>query len=196
MAPPTVKTTRESPPVEATRIKPKERALVVIDMVPALVYEGGPRAVPGAAELIRYIQGELRYFRERDRCVVFAVRRPAEGEEPASVIADLTPRSRELILSTSAPSAFFGTPLEEHLRARGAGRVTLVGVGTATSVLLTAADAYARGFGVSVPDPCVVDPNPEDHRFALHLIRDVWAPKSPGEAQEVTSPAAVLEPLP
>ena len=39
-----------------------------------------------------------------------------------------------------------------------------------------AADAYARGYEVVVPDPCVADRSSDDQRFALHLIREVWRP--------------------
>src|SRR5690606_5984356 len=46
-----------------------DRALIIIDMTPDKVSE-----VPGARDLIRYIRGELRYFRERGRPVIFACR--------------------------------------------------------------------------------------------------------------------------
>jgi nicotinamidase-related amidase len=164
--------------------KKRERALVVIDMTPRLVYgEGGP-AVAGAKDLIRFIQGELRYFRERDRAVVFVLSQDA-GD---SIIPELTPRAGEPILHKPSHSCFFGTSLEDDLRARGAGRVTLVGVGTADNVLISAADAHARGFGVSVPDPCVCDIDDDAHAMALKLIRDRIAPVPGGEDE--TSPSA------
>ena len=165
--------------------KKRERALVVIDMTPRLVYgEGGP-PVPGAKELIRFIQGELRYFRERDRAVVFVTSRRTAGK---GIVAELTPRAGELTLEKTSHSCFYDTPLEQHLRDRGAGRVTLVGIGTADNILISAADADARGFGVSVPDPCVVDVDDEAHAFAMKLIRDRIAPAPGGD--DTTSPSA------
>jgi nicotinamidase-related amidase len=165
--------------------KKRERALVVIDMTTRLVYgEGGP-AVAGARDLIRFIQGELRYFRERDRAVVFVLSR---GRAGSTIIPELTPRAGELIVDKPSHSCFFGTRLEEYLRERGAGRVTFVGIGTADNILISAADADARGFGVSVPDPCVIDIDDDAHAFALKLIRDRIAPIPGGE--DVTSPSA------
>ena len=166
-------------------IKKRERALVVIDMTSRLVYGEGGRPVAGAKDLIRFIQGELRYFRERDRAVVFVLSR---GRAGTTIIPELTPRAGELIIDKPSHSCFFGTQLQSYLEERGAGRVTLVGVGTADNVLITAADADARGFGVSVPDPCVCDADPDAHAFALRLIRDRIAPIPGGE--DVTSPSA------
>lgn len=152
--------------------KRSDRALVVVDMVESLVR--GDQAVPGAAEMVRYVRGEVRYFRERGRPVLFAYTEDKHGAP--EVIQELTPRANEIVLVKRAPSAFFGTGLDELLRRAEVRRLTLVGLETATSILLTAADAYARGYEVVVPDPCVSDRNEDDHRFALHLIRDVWRP--------------------
>ena len=97
------------------------------------------------------------------------------------MIPELTPRADERVMLKHAPSAFFDTDLEATLRDLGVERLTLAGLETHTSVLLTAADAVARGFLVVVPDPCVLASNPEDHRFALRQIRRVWPawPKRP-----------------
>jgi nicotinamidase-related amidase len=148
---------------------------LILDMVAERV-----DAVPGAAGIVRYVQGELRYFRERGRPVIFACTAP-DLSEPPHVIQELTPRSDERVMWKGAPSAFFDTDLGDTLKELSVRRLTIVGLETHTSVLLTAADAVARGFQVVVPDPCVCATNSDDHRFALRQIRDVWPqwPNSP-----------------
>lgn len=155
-----------------------DRALLILDMTTEHVV--GPRAVPGAAQIVRFVQGELRYFRERGRPVVFALTAPDLAEPPA-ILTELTPRSDERVLYKAAPSAFFDTDLGAVLKAQRVRRLTLVGLETHTSVMLSAADAVARGLQVVVPEPCVCATNPEDHRFALRQIRDIWPqwPNSP-----------------
>lgn len=150
-----------------------DRALLVLDMTVDQV-----SAVPGASALLRFIRGELRYFRERGRPIYFAA--TAHGDRPAS-IPELLPRAGEKVLWKTAPSAFFRTNLDDLLP-RDVRRLTLVGLETHTSVLLTAADAYARGYEVVAPEPCVVARDPADHAFAMRLMRDVWRPSAPAGA--------------
>lgn len=147
--------------------KKSDRALLVLDM-----HESWVANIEAAVEIVPYIRGELRYFRERDRPIFFALHRAEESK----IVADLTPRDRENVMVRDAPSAFFGTLLEDALRENDVSRLTIVGLETCTSVLVTAADALARGFKVIVPDPCVAAKDPRDHRAALRLIREVWAP--------------------
>jgi nicotinamidase/pyrazinamidase len=158
-----------------------DRALLILDMVQDHV-----DAVPGAQGIVRYVQGELRYFRERGRPVIFACTAP-DLLHPPQIIQELTPRSDERIMWKSAPSAFFDTDLGDSLRDLKVRRLTLVGLETHTSVLLTAADAVARGFQVVVPDPCVCATDLEDHRFALRQIREIWPmwPNSPQPSPEL-----------
>ena len=161
--------------------KRSDRALLIVDLVEPLVR--GASAVPGALEMVRFIRGELRYFRERGRPVIFA--HSDEGERSPAIIQEVTPRAGEVVLRKRTPSAFFDTELDALLRRADVRRVTLVGLETPTSILLTAADAYARGYEVVVPDPCVLARDADDHRFALHLIRDLWRPA--GRVDDVRS---------
>lgn len=154
-----------------------DRALIVLDMSPAMLEK-----VPASRDLIRYIRGELRYFRERGRPVFFAVS-DAGGRRPA-VVPELTPRTGELVLHKPTPSAFWDTGLDARLPDT-VRRLTLVGLTTPTSVLLTAGDAFARGYQVVVPEPCAAAENPEDHEFAMRLIRDVWEPWGPDRGPEI-----------
>lgn len=151
------------------RAAESDRALVVLDMT--LDRFHGPAAVAGAAAIVRFVQGELRYFRERGRPVVFA----SGGGPQSLIIQELTPRSDEVVFKKPGPSAFYGTSLDTALQALGVRRVTLVGLETHTAVLLTAADAMARGYEVVVPDPCVCAGDPDAHAAAIALLRRHWA---------------------
>jgi nicotinamidase-related amidase len=144
-----------------------DRALVVLDMT--LDRFRGERAMAGAAAIVRYVQGELRYFRERGRPIFFA-----NDLLAAAVIQELTPRSDEPVLKKVAPSAFFRTDLEAHLARHHVRRLTVVGLETHTSVLITAADALSRGLQVVVPEPCVFASDAWSHEAALRLLRDEW----------------------
>lgn len=169
-------TTSRSPPplglggsTDSGRRVRSDRALLVVDMVqPALA---GAEALPAAASVLHYIRGELRYFRERERLILFAY---TEAAPKPALLDELMPRADELVVWKRTPSAFFGTDLDTVLRERGVRRLTLVGVETCTAVLLTAADALARGYEVVVPEPCVTARAPDDHRFALKLMKDIW----------------------
>lgn len=154
-----------------------DRALIIIDMTPDKVSE-----VPHARDLIRYIRGELRYFRERGRPVIFACGERGDGKP--GVIPELTPRTGETVVFRHTPSVFFGTKLDEILPPE-VRRLTLTGIETHTSILLSAGDAFARGFQVVVPEPCVCAKDPADHAFAMRLIRDVWRPWGPGTTPDL-----------
>lgn len=144
-----------------------DRALLVLDMT--LDRFRGERSIDGAGGIVRFVQGELRYFRERGRVVVFA-----NDDAAGAVIQELTPRSDERVLKKPAPSAFFGTDLDVQLQKQRIRRLTLVGLETHTTILLTAADALARGYEVVVPDPCVAARDVAAHEAALRLLREQW----------------------
>ncbi|MFZ9888316.1 MAG: cysteine hydrolase family protein, partial [Myxococcota bacterium] len=163
-----------------------DRALIVLDMTVEQV-----SAVPAARDLLRFIRGELRYFRERGRPIYFAASRGVDRPTP---LPELLPRAGEKMLWKPAPSAFFRTNLDELLP-RDVRRLTLVGLETHTSVLLTAADAYARGYQVVAPEPCVVARDPSDHAFAMRLLRDVWQPALRDMDNSSTAPLQGGSPL-
>ena len=166
------------------RLAESDRALLILDMLVDRIV--GPGSIPGASAIVRFVQGELRYFRERGRPIVFACTAFDLANSPA-ILQELTPRSDERVMCKSAPSAFFDTDLDATLRELQVRRLTLVGLETHTSILFTAADAVARGFQVVVPDPCVCASTIEDHRFALRQIREVWPrwPRSPQPMHDI-----------
>ncbi len=155
-----------------------KRALLIVDMTPRCVYgPGGQEVSPddGAASIIPFIQGELDYFRVDGRPVIFCV---PPGE---TVVEALHPRVGETVIEHPQANIFFGTDLEKTLRSLGVKRVTLVGTGAAQAILLSAGDALAHGFGLSVPEPCVHD-EAAAKAFALSLMFERWAAEAAAEA--------------
>jgi Isochorismatase family len=142
-----------------------DRALLVLDVT--LGRFRGPSAETFRTAL-RFIQGEVRYFRERGRMVVFA---QPHASQP---IADLTPRNDEPSVGLHRISAFADTELHTMLRQRHIARLSIVGFETHLSVLLSAADAAQRGFDVIVPEPCVAAEDHDAHRVGLDLLYRHW----------------------
>jgi nicotinamidase-related amidase len=92
------------------------------------------------------------------------------------MMSSVMPRSTEHVFAAPANGSAFAAPgLGELLTREGIRRITLVGVETHTAVLLTAADAVARGYAVVVPETCVCAGDRRSHEAALHLIRTSWS---------------------
>nr|WP_295969758.1 isochorismatase family cysteine hydrolase [uncultured Bacillus sp.] len=73
-------------------------------------------------------------------------------------------------------SAFAGTDLELKLRERGITEIHLAGVCTDICILHTAADAYNKGFSITVHQNAVASFNQTGHDWALqHFIHSLGA---------------------
>jgi nicotinamidase-related amidase len=140
-----------------------DRALLIVGMSTVAV-----DAAPPLRDAVRFIQGELRYFRERARLVLFA---QSAGD---TVVNELTPRTDEHVIDAAGPSAFFRTDIDTLLRARSIRRLTVVGVESHTAIAATVLDAKQLGYAVVVPEPCVAASDTDAHRAALHLMYAVW----------------------
>lgn len=155
-----------------------ERAIIILDMINEFAHIEGKRYEAATLDIIPYVQGELQYFRERMRPVVFCNTHAGENPSELSdasrfdreVIQALSPRTGEICLKKSRPNAFFGTELSNTLHGLKVRKLTIVGAFSHTSVLVTAAAAIDHGFSVVVPETCVCAGNVQDHAAALRLI--------------------------
>lgn len=77
------------------------------------------------------------------------------GTPGASIIPELAPRPDDPHFVKKRYSAFFGTPLDEIIRARGVDTLVLAGVNTHACVRMTAIDAYQRDLEVIIPREAV-----------------------------------------
>ena len=97
------------------------------------------------------------------------------GSAPGRALLDaISPDPREdYFVLKPMHSGFFGTALELLLRRLGARTLILTGIACDICVLMTAADAYMRGFALVVPSDCVVSERESDESRALDHMRRV-----------------------
>ena len=167
------------------------RALVIVDMLNDFLLPGAPLEVPGGRNIIPAIAREIEKARREGIPVIYLCDRHREndpefrvwpphsvkGTRGAEVAEGIEPRQGDILVDKTTYSGFYGTDLEERLEKMGIDELVLCGVAMEICVLYTAADAYMRGFHVTLPDGCTAGLTPEDHAFALKQVRDVLKPR-------------------
>ncbi len=141
------------------------RALLVIDMTHKFAHCESSFYINNATDIIPFIQGELQYFRDRMRPIIFC-----STALSGSIIRELSPRQGELCVEKKSYNAFLNTNLVNLLAKNNIQKITLVGLQLYDSILVTAASALELGFSVVVPETCVASDNELDHIAALQLI--------------------------
>jgi len=165
---------------------PRETALLVVDLINPLDFEGADalfeRALP-AARATGVLLGRARvsgvpsifvndafhsgandlkalaeYYRRRGG-------RAGELLAPLDVDSDV-----DHFVAKPHHSGFFETPLEELLRRLGAGRLVLAGIAADICVLATAFDSHMRRFELAVPRDCIAAESEDAERWALRLM--------------------------
>ena len=169
-----------------------KRALLIIDMLNDFVLPGSPLEVPQARRIIPNIKRELNNARREGIPVIYLCDRHQADDpefqvcpphavketEGAEVVSELKPQPGDYIIAKTTYSAFFETELDSLLRRLGVDELILTGVLTNICVLYTGADAYMRGYRVSVSEEQAAALDEEDHRFALRQLREVLKPKA------------------
>lgn len=149
-----------------------EQAIIVLDMINDIAHPESKNFEQATSEIIPLLQGELKYFRERMRPVIFCQTQSGKTEKSFSeqVIQPLSPRAQEISIAKKTDNAFLGTDLYEILVKLKIERLSIVGAFTHTSVIKTVGSALDLGFSVVVPETCVCAKSQQDHLAALHLI--------------------------
>ena len=93
------------------------------------------------------------------------------GSWDADVVEELEPAEGEVVLDKTRYSAFYGTDLEEQLRAQGADSLIVCGVTTNICVESTVRDAFFRDIRPIVPEDGTAAVTPELHEGALDDFR-------------------------
>ena len=93
--------------------------------------------------------------------------RGAEAHEIADL---LKPEPRDLVITKSKPSAFFGTPLASMLTYLGLDTLIVTGMVTSGCVRATVIDAFSHNYRVIVPLEAVADRSPTSHQVNLFDI--------------------------
>lgn len=165
-----------------------EAALLLIDVINDLEFEGGRQlartAVPAAAR----IAALKRRAREIGMPVIYAndnfgrwrsdfnevVNHCLRDDVLGSPLAELlAPEREDYFVLKPKHSAFYSTTLETLLEYLKVKRLVLAGFAGDACVLISAADAYMRDFEIFVPSDCTASRVPLENRRALAYMTRV-----------------------
>jgi nicotinamidase-related amidase len=99
-----------------------------------------------------------------------AIRITIRGTPGAGIIKEFAPRADELQVIKKRYSAFFGTPLDEIIRAHHADTLVLAGINTHACVRMAAIDAYQRDLAVIIPREAVGSYDAEHAAVSLRYM--------------------------
>ncbi len=158
-------------------------ALLVIDMINDFATPGGALYSDPVGAIVPAVAREIAHAKAAGDAVIFVCDAHAEDDPEFALFPPhaLPGRGREIVaaLDTAGAaavirkrrySAFFGTDLDERLRALGVARLRLVGNCTNICVFFTAADAANREYAVEVVRDAVASFDPEAHADALREL--------------------------
>lgn len=91
------------------------------------------------------------------------------------LMPEVGPVDGELVIRKAAPSAFWGTPLDGHLRYLDVDTVIVVGESTSGCVRATVVDAQSYRLNVAVVEECVFDRHQGCHAMALFDMSQKYA---------------------
>jgi nicotinamidase-related amidase len=196
-------------PASRTLAPGAKPALLVVDFVRAYLVPGSPlyagveQARAAAARLltaaraagIPVMHTNVAYEPGGADGGVFFRKLPAlasfeRGRHPelAAFAEGLEPRPGEPVFTKQYASAFFGTKLEEALRALGVDTLLVAGVSTSGCVRATAVDACQHGFVPLVVREAVGDRHPAPHEASLFDLQAKYAEVIPlAEAERYLS---------
>lgn len=163
-------------------------ALLLIDMINDLEFEGGENVAKSATAAAERIAALKQRARERGIPVIYAndnfgkwrsdfrevVKHCLEDGVRGQRLAELLQPGRDdYFVLKPKHSAFFETTLATLLEHLGARHLILTGITADICVLMTASDAYMRDYTVHVPADCVASLEDVDTRQALRYMQRV-----------------------
>jgi nicotinamidase-related amidase len=162
-------------------------ALLIIDMINDLDFEGGAALKPhaeAAAEVIArlrtaadrlgtpvvYVNDNFgQWHSERSRLVEHGAREDCPGRD---LVRRLEPRTDDYFVIKPQVSGFYATNLPVLLPKLGVTRLVLTGVAADICVLFTAADAHMRAYDLWVPADATASAELQRTTWALGVMRD------------------------
>ena len=173
-------------------------ALLLIDWINDLEFEGGERLLPQALQAAQatsalrsrakragvpviYCNDKFGNWRSDFRSLLEHLRDDAVRGRPIAEL--LAPDAEDYFVLKPKHSGFKSTTLDVLLAHLGASTLILTGIAGNFCVLFTAQDAYMRDFRLLVPSDCVASEEEADNRYALqHMAKvcKVDTGRSPG----------------
>jgi nicotinamidase-related amidase len=163
-------------------------ALVLIDVVNDLEFEGGERLLAPALPMARRLgalAGRARragvpviyvndnFGRWRSDLAALVRHCLRDGVRGGAIVRRLRPRRDDYFVLKPKHSGFFATPLDTLLTYLGVDTLLLGGLTTDRCVLFTAADAHMRDYHLHVPRDCVASIDPGDNDRALMQLERI-----------------------
>ncbi len=177
---------------------PGKTALVIIDMVNALAFEGGETmrepaeatiapiltlrdAADAAGVPVIYVNdNDGQWHSERNRLIEETL---AKGGPGRALTEALRPRESDYFIIKPQFSGFYATNLPVLLPQLGVSRLVLAGVAADICVLFTAADAHMRQYGLWVPCDAVAGNHGERTRWAIEIMRNSMKAETRGTGE-------------
>jgi nicotinamidase-related amidase len=163
-------------------------ALLLIDVINDLEWEGGEQILPQAREMAAKLAALKQRARERGIPAIYVndnfgqwqsdFRRLVEhvlqdGTRGEPVAAQLAPADDDYFVLKPLHSGFYQSALTTLLDHLETTTLIIAGIATDYCVLFTAADAYMRGFKIVVPRDCSAANQASFHERALELMERV-----------------------
>ncbi len=179
---------RTSPTLHGSAPDERAWAVLVVDMINDLAFDGGAALRPGALAaasalrpLLRACRGARvpvvycndnvgRWRSDARALVAWAGRRGSRGRD---LVAAVRPTRRDYFVIKPQHGAFYGSTLEVLLHHLGARHLIVTGVATDRCVLFSAYEAYVRGYTLHIPANCAAAEDPAEHARALAYARRV-----------------------
>jgi nicotinamidase-related amidase len=164
-------------------------ALVLVDVINDLEFEGGEQLLPHALAAATRLAGLAARARRAGVPVIYVndnfgrwrsdfrtllercLARPVRGRPLAR---RLRPRASDYVVLKTKHSAFYATTLELLLRYLETTTLILAGLTGDRCVLFTASDAFMRDFRLWVPADCVASLDPAHNRRALDEVAQLF----------------------
>lgn len=163
-------------------------ALLVIDMINDLEWEGGDALLPHAIAAARRIASLKSRARAARVPVIYAndnfgrwrsdfrevvehcLKDGVRGEPLARLLA---PEREDYFVLKPKHSAFFATTLDTLLTYLGARRLVITGVAGDACVMITVMDAFLRDYELHVPADCAASCDPQENDNVLAYMKRV-----------------------
>jgi nicotinamidase-related amidase len=161
-------------------------ALLVIDMLNDMVFEGAEQLLPAAehaASVINTLRERAReagvpvvyvndhyghWHSEKSQLIDYVTRSGAPGRD---ISRRLLPADEEYFVIKPQLSGFYASNLSVLLPKLGAKRLILTGIAADICVLFTAADAHMRDYELWIPADAVASQSDQHTRWALEIMR-------------------------
>ncbi len=165
-------------------------ALLIVDMINTLDFPGNEKLVRESVKLGRSIAKLKQRCRETGIPTIYindnqgkwrsdfaAVIRHClrEGMPGREMVQQVLPGDEDYLVLKPRHSAFYATPLETLLQYMEVERLILTGISSNSCILLTASDAYVRGYQLFIPSDCVAGQDADQHHKSLELMQSNFA---------------------